>query len=212
MAKSKRQHQIPGDVHYAGPPRPPVGALAFTPTREDIAPTAATRSSIEAASKAIRKRSSSRPDRQADLQLITGSLGVDRGEGGADDGDRDLDEERRGEHRREPALAGIASPERFLDAAHVGGDEQVQDHHSPRVDDDLRGGDELRVQQQEQPGERDQVDDQGEDAVEGVAKRDHRDRPAEGADRPAKKQTSISGQPFGLLVLEASRIASAGSE
>ena len=51
-------------------------------------------------------------------------------------------------------LAGDRLPQRLLDAADVGGDEHVQDHHRARVDDDLGGGDELRVEQQEQPGER----------------------------------------------------------
>ena len=82
---------------------------------------------------------------------------------------------------------GIGSQIGSSTAADVGGDEDVEDHHRARVDDDLRRGDELGVQEQEEPGERDQVDDQREHAVEGVAQRDHRDRPAEGADRAGEE-------------------------
>ena len=85
---------------------------------------------------------------------------------------------------REQALARDRLPDRLLDAADVGGDEDVEHHHRAGVDDDLRGGDELGVQEQEEPGERDEVDDEREHAVERVAQRDHRDRAAERADRP----------------------------
>ena len=64
-----------------------------------------------------------------------------------------------GDERREDPLTGNGVPERFLEAADVRGDEHVQDHHGAGVDDDLGGGHELGVEQQEQPGER-QVDDQ----------------------------------------------------
>ena len=91
------------------------------------------------------------------------------------------------EQRREQALARDRLPDRLLDAADVGGDEDVEHHHRAGVDHHLRGGDELGVQEQEEPRERDEVDDQREHAVEGVAKRDHRDRAAERADRPGEE-------------------------
>ena len=53
--------------------------------------------------------------------------------------------------RRAPAR------ERLVGAADVGDDEDVEHHHRAGVDDDLRGRDELRAQQQEQRGQREQV-------------------------------------------------------
>ena len=78
--------------------------------------------------------------------------------------------QRRAEHRdaqldrdapaRTAGRARASAPPlgRLLAAADVGDDEHVQDHHRARVDDHLRGGDELGAQQQEQRRERDQVD------------------------------------------------------
>ena len=53
--------------------------------------------------------------------------------------------------------------------ADVGDDEHVQHHHRAGVDDDLHRGDEFRAQQQEQHGQRDEVADEREHAVERVA-------------------------------------------
>ena len=50
-----------------------------------------------------------------------------------------------------------ARPQRVVAAADVGDDEQVQHHDRADVDDHLRRGEELRAQQQEQRGERQQV-------------------------------------------------------
>ncbi len=74
--------------------------------------------------------------------------------------------------------AGPRAPEQVL-AADVGDDEDVEHHHRAGVDDDLRRGDELGAQQHEEHGERDQMDDEREHAVEGVLERDHADRPRE---------------------------------
>ena len=98
---------------------------------------------------------------------------------------RELDEQR--QPRRATAIdaagrgrpAGAAAPVR---AADVGDDEHVEHHHGAGVDDDLRGGDELRAQQQEQRRQREQVADEREHGVEGVAQHHDPDRAADGAD------------------------------
>ena len=131
---------------------------------------------------------------RAEAELDRRSLGVDRLQPGAGDRDRQLDEERNAEHRRDEALAGDRLPERLVDVADVGGDEDVEDHHRSGVDHDLGGGQELALQQEEEPGERDQVDDQREDAVEGVAEGDHRDRAAEAADR-SQEEADLGHSP-----------------
>ena len=89
----------------------------------------------------------------------------------------------------EEALARDRLPDRLLDAADVGGDEQVEDHHRAGVDDDLRRGEELGVQEQEEPGERDQVDDQRQDAVERVASAITAIAPPSAPIAPAKNAT-----------------------
>ena len=79
-----------------------------------------------------------------------------------EDGDGQFDEEGARDERREDPLARDRVPERLLESADVGGDEDVEDHDRAGVDDDLRGRHELGVEQQEQPREREQVNDQGE--------------------------------------------------
>ena len=62
---------------------------------------------------------------------------------------------------RDDAQAGRRrARERLVLAADVGDDEDVEHHHRAGVDDDLRGGDELGPQQQEQRGQRQQVADE----------------------------------------------------
>ena len=147
------------------------------------APTAAISRSSEAASKGIRKSSSiSSPIASGEPKpsgIVGPSLPSDC-QGGADHRDRELDEERTGEQRGEDPLAGDRVPQRLLEAADVGGDEDVEDHHRAGVDDHLGGRDELGVQDQEEAGQREQVHDQREHAVEGIAERDHRHRARRG--------------------------------
>ena len=77
-------------------------------------------------------------------ELDRRALGVDRLQRGADDRDRQTStKSAAAEQRRDEALAGDRLPERLLDAADVGGDEDVEDHHRAGVDHDLRRGDEL---------------------------------------------------------------------
>ena len=64
-----------------------------------------------------------------------------------------------------PAAAG----ELLSLVADVRDDEHVEHHHRARVDDDLGGGDELGAEQQEQRREREQVADERQHRVEGVA-------------------------------------------
>ena len=78
--------------------------------------------------------------------------------------------------------------QRLVGAADVGDDEHVEHHHRAGVDDDLGGGDELGAQQQEQGGQRDQVADQREHAVERVAQRHDADRAGQRADRRDEEQ------------------------
>ena len=59
--------------------------------------------------------------------------------------------------------------QRLVGAADVGDHEHVEHHHRAGVDHDLAGGEELGVQEQEQHRQRDQVRDQREHRVEGVA-------------------------------------------
>ena len=83
--------------------------------------------------------------------------------------DDDLDEERRGRDdggELEPARP--ARPGRVGAAAEVRDHEEEHHHHRARVDEHLRGGDELRGRAQEEHGERAEVPDQRERGVERV--------------------------------------------
>ena len=186
-----------------------VGLVLLLRPARTTAPTAATSSSIEAASKATRKRSSS------SLPIAAGepkpgldrrALGVERSQRGAEDRDRELDEEGGGEQRGEEALAGDRLPERLLDAADVGDDEDVEDHHRAGVDDDLGGGDELGVQQQE---ERRRARPGGRSAParcrRGCAGRSTPIAPAEGADRAGEEADDLDFHRSGSLAHSPSR-------
>ena len=114
---------------------------------------------------------------------------------GAENGDRELDEERRAHQRSEEPLAGDRVELRFLAPAYVGDDEYVEDHHGAGVDDHLRSCHERRAQQQEQDRQREEVDDQGEDAVEGVAQDDDAEGAAEGAERRSEEEDGFHYSP-----------------
>ena len=163
---------------------------ASTPPRRrasTTAPTAATSSRNEAISNGARNFVSSsvpiaagvpKPGRYG-APLVAIAL-----QAGSEHGDEQLDGERaaageRGE-RRDPARV-LAERLRLL--ADVLDDEHVQHHHGAGVDDDLREGDELGAQQQEQRRQRDQVRGQREHAVERLGERDHADRARDGDDR-----------------------------
>ena len=87
------------------------------------------------------------------------------------DRDRQLDEQRAARTRSDTAAAWRRARrgQRLGPAAHIGDDEHVEDHDRARVDDDLRGGDELGAQQQEQRRQRQQVADQRKHRIERVA-------------------------------------------
>ena len=187
--KERREDQIPGDVHYVRSPAA-VGASARSASgqdhRADRGDEQEHRGRLEDDQEALQEQVADGLG-GAEAERQGRPLAVERRQPGAQDRDRELDEERRGEQRGQESLAGDRLPDRLLDRAHVGGHEHVQDHHRPRVDDHLGGGDELRVQQQEEPGERHQVDDERQHAVERVSKRDHADGTGDGADRPGEE-------------------------
>ena len=65
-----------------------------------------------------------------------------------------------------------------------------------RVDDDLHGRDELGAQQQKEHGQREQVRDEREHAVEGVAQHDDAGRSADHADRRDEEQDRAHSPSF----------------
>ena len=112
--------------------------------------------------------------------------------------------------RRCARSAGPSGVERLDRAADVGDDEHVEHHHRAGVDDDLRGGDELRAQQQEQRRQREQVADQREHRVERVAQRDDADRARRSAPIAAMKKTT-SAKPGAYSSSLRSGVRSSGS-
>ena len=78
---------------------------------------------------------------------------------------------------------GPAGPGRVRAPAEVGDDEEEHDHDGARVDEHLRGGDELGREQQIEDRERDEVPDQGERAVEGVREEHHGEAAGEERER-----------------------------
>ena len=151
----------------ATPPPPRARGLAST-----TAPTAAISSSSDTTSNAIRnlvRNSSPICDGEPKPGCEVGALGVERLQARADDRDAQLDQQRDREQRRQHAQRRVGLGERVLEAADVGDHEHVQHHHGAGVDDHLRGGQELRLQQQEEHRQRDQVHDQRQHAVERVA-------------------------------------------
>jgi hypothetical protein len=102
-------------------------------------------------------------------------------EAGAQQSDAQLDGQREREQRAEHAEH--PSARQLLATPHVGDHEHVQNHHRTGVDDHLCGGDELGAQQQEQGGERDQVEGERKHAVERIAQQNHTDRARDRADR-----------------------------
>ncbi len=108
------------------------------------------------------------------------------------DHDHDLDEERTGGDDRRPELCRSCPlcPGRVRLPAEVGDHEQEHDHHRARVDEHLRGGDELGREQQVEHRERAEVPDQRERRVERVREADHRDRRTRGTQPAATTQTT----------------------
>ena len=159
------------------------------------APTAATSSSSDAISNASRNlvRNSSpicagepKPSKNPVPSL------VEHAQARAEHRDRDLDQQRAREQHRDRAHARpVVRASGSVLAADVGDHEHVEHHHRAGVDDHLRGGDELRAQQQEQRRQPEQVADEREHRVERVAQEHGADRAAQG-DRCAamKKMTS----------------------
>ncbi len=81
--------------------------------------------------------------------------------------------------------------QRLRAVADVGDDEDVEHHHRAGVHDDLHGGDEFRAQQQKQHGQRDQVRDEREHAVEGVAQQHHAERAGDRAERGEEEKNEL---------------------
>jgi hypothetical protein len=119
------------------------------------------------------------PRRRAEVGPDMRTLRIDRLQPRSQDREAELDPERDREDRRDDAQYRVGLGERIVEATDVGDHEHVEDHHRARVDDHLRGRDELGAQQQEEGRERDQVHDQREDAVEGVALEDYAQSPAD---------------------------------
>ena len=185
----RRQDDEPGDVHVpascpgrwsrcsSAPPsacgRPRCLRASTT------APTAANSSRIDAASNATRNFwSSSAPiapgePKPAPVSAPCESSACERR---AADRDRDLDEQRGREQRAPGRHARRGRADRLLGAADVGDDEHVEHHHRARVDDDLRRGEELGAQQQEQRRDPEQVHDEHQHRVERVADQHHAER------------------------------------
>ena len=144
-------HQV-ADGDLAGSSRP-VRRRAST-----TAPTAATSSRIEATSNASRKSVRTAADLLGVPKPSQPVPSVEPLRPEPRTAIAELDEQRAGEQRARPRRPASRRPRSgSLAAAHVGDDEHVQHHHRARVDDHLRGGHELRPQQQEQRGQRQQV-------------------------------------------------------
>ncbi len=119
--------------------------------------------------------------RGAEPEHVGRALRGDSLEGRAEHRDAQLDRHRQREQRPQDPQRGAGRE--LLAAAHIGDDEHIQDHHRARVHENLRGGDELGAQQQEQGRQADQVHDQQQHAVERVADGDDSDRARQRADR-----------------------------
>ena len=81
-----------------------------------------------------------------------------------------------------PQARAARGAHRLVLAADVGHHEHVEHHDGAGVDDDLRRGDELGAQQQEERRQREQVEDQRQHGVEGVAHGGDADRARDRAD------------------------------
>ena len=153
------------------------------------APTAATSSRIDAISNGnrnfVRNSCPIEPGRP-EAGDVRRALRVDALQAGAEHRDAQLDRERQREQR--PEHPQHAAARELLAAADVGDHEHVQDHHRAGVHDHLGGGDELGAQQQEQRGERDQVEREREHAVERVAQHHDAERAGDRADRGDEEQ------------------------
>ena len=99
-------------------------------------------------------------------------MGVDRFETRADDRDAELDQQGTGEQRRRRSEGRVGLGERILQPSDVSNNEDVKHHHRAGIDDHLCRRQEFRTKQEEEDSQRDQVDDEREDAVEGVALQD----------------------------------------
>ena len=115
------------------------------------------------------------------------------------------------QHQADAAEPGADAGQGLALPADVGDDEHVEHHHRAGVDDDLRGGDELGLEQQEQQRQAEQVADQRQHRVEGVAQRDDPDGADDGADRRDEEEDVLHGAPGGYSPSERSGVRSSGS-
>ena len=102
---------------------------------------------------------------------------------------------RRRDDRSQLQPARPARPGRVRPAAEVGDHEEEHHHHRARVDEHLRGGDELGRGEQIEDGERGEVPDQRERGVERVREADDGDAGAEaraGGDQPDDPDQEIA--------------------
>ena len=187
--------------------------MPTTPRRRrarTTAPTAAISSRIEASSNGSRNFvSSSSPicAGEPNAGSYCAPSVVERLQAGAEQRDAQLDEHRADEDDRQRPQRRPERVDARLVAADVGDDEDVEHHDRAGVDDDLRGGDELRAQQQEQRRQRQQVPDEREHVVEGVRVPDDADRAREGADRRDEEEDLGHGRRKKLLALAPQRRA-----
>ncbi len=158
---------------------PSAVACAYEP--RTTPPSAATSSTIEVISKASRWSVRNALPIAAGLPNDSGDLRVREASARLQpERDDDLDQQRSGRRDRADRLparpsrpGGVRAPSQVRDH------EQEHDHHRARVDQHLRGGDELGREQQVEDGERAEVPDQRERRVERVRERDDRDARAE---------------------------------
>ena len=149
MAKSSaREDDVPLDVHrrHLAAASLALGAFAAAPATIALRPRQQQqdRGGLEGEQELLEQQAADR-GRVAEAGLDVGAVGAERHQRGAEDGDRELDEEGAAEQRRQEALAGDRLPGRLVAAADVGDDEDVEDHHRAGVDDHLGGGDEGRA-------------------------------------------------------------------
>ena len=191
--------EVPGDVRALhAPPGSPGLARRWpsssSPQRRACAPrttppTAAISSTTEVISKASRWSVRNRrpisaglpklPQMRRRVRELAARLEPDR--------DEHLDEDRRRRgDRRDAVHARPAGPGRVGAAAEVGDHEQEHDHHRARVDEHLRGGDELGREQQVEHGQRGEVADQRQRRVERVREADDGDPRADAGERGAE--------------------------
>ena len=190
-AEMPRYQTMPGPSSISSPRRRVSRRCVCAPRMTP--PTAATSSTIDVISNASRwSVRNSRPIQPGEPNVaFTVGLVASRPPALSPMHDDDLDEDRAGrEHRGERLPARPARPRCLVSRPDVRDHEQEHHHHRARVDEHLRGGDELRGEQQVEDRERAEVPDQRERRVERVRERDDREPRREARRSPRRPRRS----------------------